>query len=343
VGTLSGDALLHLLPEVLGLHVHEYEEGHDHSDDEENDMSYVWKLLVIVGGIYLFFLFENILRLLNTVKGTNITLHHHDHGHGHGHNHNHAVKFEQSDNPVFDDETKYENGDGKLEPEPNMNNRRFNRGDSQCAILDEPDEVPVATVVGENGTANNKNKVYSAGQQLKSDSVKKSSGTKNVSVFWGLNAVAFMVFFGDILHNLGDGLAIGVAFSTSWVGGVGTSIAIFCHELPHEYADFAIYLKNGATKWKALALNFLAACASFIGLFAGLAVGDKSGASQWLLALIAGMFLYIALVDIMQEMASYEPQHPVLEFVIQNFGLVTGWAIMLLLALFENVLITSIG
>ena len=50
--------------------------------------------------------------------------------------------------------------------------------------------------------------------------------------------MAWLVLIGDGVHNFLDGLAIGVAFSESWPsglhGGISTSIAIFCHELPHE-------------------------------------------------------------------------------------------------------------
>lgn len=62
--------------------------------------------------------------------------------------------------------------------------------------------------------------------------------------------------------------------------------------------DFAIYLKNGATKWQAIGLNVSAAVCAFIGLYIGIAVGQDAAAREWILALVAGMFLYIALVQV---------------------------------------------
>jgi zinc transporter ZupT len=47
-------------------------------------------------------------------------------------------------------------------------------------------------------------------------------------------SVAWMVILGDGIHNFCDGLAIGAAFTNSITGGFSTSVAIFCHELPHE-------------------------------------------------------------------------------------------------------------
>ncbi|CAK8674595.1 unnamed protein product [Clavelina lepadiformis] len=177
-----------------------------------------------------------------------------------------------------------------------------------------------------------------------------SVGSENIlsegrqTVCCGITPVGVMVLIGDILHNFGDGLALGVAFSSSWFGGLGASIAIFCHELPHEFGDFAIYIKNGMSKWKALGLNFLAACFAFVGLYIGLSVAENSEVRQWLLAVIAGMFLYISLVDVLHEMIEEKSEkHPILQFFLQNLGICLGWAILFLLALYEDQIRSSIN
>jgi len=46
--------------------------------------------------------------------------------------------------------------------------------------------------------------------------------------------VAWMIIFGDGLHNFIDGVSIGAAFTESVLAGVSVSVAILCEELPHE-------------------------------------------------------------------------------------------------------------
>uniref|UniRef100_G3TVN0 Zinc transporter ZIP4 n=1 Tax=Loxodonta africana TaxID=9785 RepID=G3TVN0_LOXAF len=63
VGALTGDALLHLTPQVLGLHSYDNDNDHSHGEEGLSPQS-TWRLLAVLGGIYAFFLFENLFNLL---------------------------------------------------------------------------------------------------------------------------------------------------------------------------------------------------------------------------------------------------------------------------------------
>lgn len=54
-----------------------------------------------------------------------------------------------------------------------------------------------------------------------------------------------MLFIGDALQNIVDGLAMGAGFSCSIAKGIGITIAIFTEEFPHKIGDFAIFLNAG--------------------------------------------------------------------------------------------------
>lgn len=112
-----------------------------------------------------------------------------------------------------------------------------------------------------------------------------------------LSAVVWMVIMGDGLHNFTDGMAIGAAFSNNIAGGLSTAVAVFCHELPHELGDFAVLLKAGMSAKQAVYYNILSSVLSFFGMCVGILIGDTPEASQWIFAVAAGLFIYIALVD----------------------------------------------
>lgn len=52
--------------------------------------------------------------------------------------------------------------------------------------------------------------------------------------------VAWMIVFGDGLHNFIDGLSIGAAFNQSILTGISISVAVICEELPHELGMFIL-------------------------------------------------------------------------------------------------------
>ena len=60
---------------------------------------------------------------------------------------------------------------------------------------------------------------------------------------------------------------------------------------------------------KAALLNLTSATTSLIGVFVGVALGGSEETSKWLLALTAGMFIYIALVDMVGVCIESSPIH----------------------------------
>ncbi|XP_029385324.1 zinc transporter ZIP12-like isoform X1 [Echeneis naucrates] len=245
VGTLSGDALLHLVPQILGLH----DDTHSHADEHYTERKdYLWKILGMIAGIYGFFLIERLFSILGP-------------SHGHG--------------PV---------------------------DDLECAEIS-PEH---------------------------SDTRSPSHQRQ------GIPLLAVMVIVGDSLHNFADGLVVGAAFSYSAETGMATTVAILCHEIPHEMGDFAVLLSSGLSVKTAVLMNFLSALTAFMGLYIGLFVSSETEIQQWIFTVTAGIFLYLSLVEMLPTMSRVKTDRPYLMFLLQNLGLLMGWACLLLLALFEH-------
>ncbi|XP_036809361.1 zinc transporter ZIP4-like isoform X2 [Oncorhynchus mykiss] len=281
VGSLTGDALLHLLPMFLGLHVHS--EGTDHSHSEEVP-DYICKILVMMAGIYCFYLMETIFSIITTHKDSHHhSLHHHgEESEPHHCDHGKVLEMylqeknnKQSISQTDLVESEHSEDTEKAFPEPNQRSRE---------------------------------------QRL----------------------LPYMVTIGDGIHNFADGLAIGAAFSVSWNSGLATSLAVFCHELPHELGDFAILLHSGLSVKKALMLNLGSALTSFIGLYIALTVSTDLATKQWIAAITSGLFLYVGLADMLPTMIHADNRRPWLMFLLQNLGLLSGWGILLLLSLYEE-------
>ncbi|XP_037956151.1 zinc transporter foi [Teleopsis dalmanni] len=149
-----------------------------------------------------------------------------------------------------------------------------------------------------------------------------------------LSAVAWMIIMGDGLHNFTDGMAIGAAFAENIAGGFSTSLAVFCHELPHELGDFAILIKAGMSVKSAVYYNLMTGILSFIGMIFGIVFGQSAEVAQWMFAAAAGLFIYIALVDMMPELSAAHKS--IEQFVLQILGMSSGVILMLFIAIYED-------
>ncbi|MCI4387184.1 hypothetical protein PGIGA_G00071240 [Pangasianodon gigas] len=263
VGTLCGDALLHLLPHAnSGAHS-------DHHDA-------VLKGLSVLGGLYLLFVFESVLGLRHSCK--------------------------------------------------KKKKRKQNAAEGREMEALEGSPTPEHSVIPESGHGHSHTPLD------------RSSS--------GLSTIAWMVIMGDGIHNLTDGLAIGVAFSQSLTGGLSTTIAVFCHELPHELGDLAVLLTAGWPVRRLALFSLLSALLGYMGVLTGTVLGHQwAQHSPWILTLTAGVFLYVALTDMMPEMLHGDrgSMSPLSCFLLQSVGLLTGGAIMLCIALFEENLSVSLG
>ncbi|XP_016327768.1 zinc transporter ZIP8 isoform X2 [Sinocyclocheilus anshuiensis] len=154
-----------------------------------------------------------------------------------------------------------------------------------------------------------------------------------------VKTVAWMISLSDALHNFIDGLAIGASFTVSVLSGFSTSIAIVCEEFPHELGDFIILLNAGLSVPQAVFFNLLSAMSCYLGLVLGILLGSTFAPSI-IFAFAGGMFLYIALADMLPEMnmiASEQVQSTkadIIFFAIQNAGMLTGFAMILLITLY---------
>ncbi|XP_007533439.2 zinc transporter ZIP5 isoform X2 [Erinaceus europaeus] len=277
VGTLCGDALLHLLPHAQG-------GQHTGTSGQAEDLG---PGLSVLGGLFLLFVLENTLGLLRR-QGFRPRC------------------CRRQKKPPGITHLDPEDGSGmalqplQVTPEPGTQGQR-ELGSQPPAASAPP---------GHQG--------HSHGHQ------------DEASITW-------MVLLGDGLHNLTDGLAIGAAFSDGFSSGLSTTLAVFCHELPHELGDFAMLLRAGLPLRRLLLLSLVSGALGLGGaaLGVGLSLGPFS-LTPWVFGITAGVFLYVALVDMLP--ALLRPPEPLslLEALLQGLGLMLGGSLMLTIALMEE-------
>ena len=299
--TLLSDALLHLIPQALGI-------GHDHSTDAEDDHDHkdgetalftntTLKGCVALASIYAFYLIEMMLDVRQRVNtGEEPPC---DFGHTHG-------------------------GEVVAEVESVAVSCQGSDSSGECK--------------------KNHNAVTKMADGMLLFHIKisqKSNFFISFSELLPKKSYGWMLILGDVIHNFVDGLAIGATFSNSVVQGIATSLAVLCHEIPHELGDFAALIKSGMSWRGSLLWNILQTIPAFVGLYIGLSLAADAEAQRWVYAFTLGIFIYVALGDLLGELRLIT-EHFWTMFLLQNLGIHIGFWAMFLLAIYEEALIKAV-
>ncbi|XP_026060980.1 zinc transporter ZIP6-like isoform X1 [Carassius auratus] len=356
VGTLSGDAFLHLIPHSQGHHQHGHSEHHHHGEEvEEDSLRPVWTGLTALSGVYIMFLIEHFLTLGKMYKDKKQKV-------------QKSVDFHTE---VLESEKlpSLEDNDVKTIEAAETN------GGSAVRGVAEEEEVMLGAEIYNDVDCENKCHSHFHDTVGQSDEqhhhhhdyhhilhhhhsqnhhphthTHRHTHSYSLQHFQeaGVATLAWMVIMGDGLHNFSDGLAIGAAFTEGLSSGLSTSVAVFCHELPHELGDFAVLLKAGMSVRQAILYNLLSALMGYLGMITGILIGHYAeNVATWIFALTAGLFMYVALVDMVPEMLHNDASEAGFShygfFLLQNAGILLGFGIMLIIAVFEHKIQLDIG
>ncbi|XP_055919330.1 protein catecholamines up [Eupeodes corollae] len=137
----------------------------------------------------------------------------------------------------------------------------------------------------------------------------------------------------DFAHNFTDGLAIGASYLAGNSIGIITTITILLHEVPHEIGDFAILIKSGCSKRKAMMLQLVTALGALAGTALALMGAGGDAAATWVLPFTAGGFIYIATVSVLPELL--EESTKLGQSIKEISALLAGVGLMVFIANFE--------
>lgn len=148
-----------------------------------------------------------------------------------------------------------------------------------------------------------------------------------------IHVAGYLNLAADFTHNFTDGLAIGASYLAGQSIGIITTITILLHEVPHEIGDFAILIRSGCSKKKAMMLQLVTAVGALSGTVLALLGAGSGAGSAWVLPFTAGGFIYIATVSVLPELL--EGTTKLGQSLKEIAALLVGVGVMVIVAQFE--------
>jgi zinc transporter ZupT len=350
VGSLLGDALIHIIPEV-------YATEEEHHDEETTGRRYlnstdlnvtndvteeesvptksknICSLLIIVG-FMVCFLLEKLFVIF---------------GDEHSHSHGISEEEDETENTCKHTSTEIKEHDNPLQSNKDINNNEVikdsekNTNQENIVIINEKDKVKTDLVVYNEVTTNEKD-VDSLKKELEKEKVPNINNEDENLVkltcceklsFKGKKTVGILSTLSSLLHNFIDGLAIGVVFGSRVKTTIAsTIIAIFLHEIPKEIADAGVLIHSDFTTAGILFWNVVNNVTGILGTIIGLAIGTINKTSEaYCLAFVSGNFLYISLSEMIPLLINLKKG---LNNVFIFSFMILGFGIMFLILLFEH-------
>ena len=138
----------------------------------------------------------------------------------------------------------------------------------------------------------------------------------------------WLFLFGEIFHNLIDGLALGAAFLISTQTGYLATLALISHDLPMKLSEFSLQLQSGFSRAQTLRRSIISALVTVLSaVFAFQFASSLDLNMGYLYGSIAGFFIYIALSDIVPTIHSSEEKTVGLQTIFLIVGLLLGYTI----------------
>jgi zinc and cadmium transporter len=141
--------------------------------------------------------------------------------------------------------------------------------------------------------------------------------------------VTYLVLISHSIHNFVDGIVVGGSFLVDVRIGIFAWIGVALHEIPQKLGDFSILLHGGWQQKKALLYNFLASLSFLVGSVLIFFLAREIEV-HFLIPFAAGMFLYVAAVDLVPEIKNH---HNAKKNAIHFISFVIGVSIILVFRL----------
>lgn len=155
----------------------------------------------------------------------------------------------------------------------------------------------------------------------------------------GINIMPWLNVLADSMHNVTDGIALAISFKRSRSAGYSAFLLMCCHEIPHQFGDFALLITSGTSKSTALIAQLCTAMGTLVGCILGSNLGALHPKveiliDKYALPFTAGVFLYVVTLGVIPEVLETRKGSffmKLFDFIVVALGISCGLVLPLVL------------